>query len=428
MIITRPEGGSGAFDFAAVDLVDPTTYTHGDPHAVWDAMRRHDPVCWHPVGDDLGFWSITKYEDASWVLRDHTVFTSQRGTLLNLLGKDDPAGGRQMAATDPPRHTRMREPLQRALTIKSVEKSAERIRQEVRRLLSPALTGKPFDFAETVTQLPMAVTGMLMGLPPEDWPLLTRLTVMSIAPDDPEFTVNGDAEATLQLAHRELFAYFSDIVRHRQSELDDGLISLLLTMEVDGRKLSLGEILSNCYSLLLGANVTTPYVPTAAFAELMGTSLLEEWLTTPELVGSGTEEALRWASPANHFMRYAVKDVTLRGKTIRSGDAVVVWLGSANRDEEAFPDPFRFDLRRRPNRHIAFGSGAHYCVGHTVARVSLRILFEELLTGFSSVESAGPVEHLSSNFVAGIKHMPVTAALKPEAEPLFAAARTEPVR
>ncbi|WIX93026.1 cytochrome P450 [Amycolatopsis sp. DG1A-15b] len=407
--------GDNTIDLDAVDLVDPRTYSEGDPHPIWAEMRRREPVRWHPVGSDLGFWSVTTYEHGSWVLRDHETFTSQRGTLLNLLGKDDPAGGQQMAATDPPKHTRMREPLQRALTIKSVERSGDQIRAQVRRLLEPAKSGEPFDLAQAVTRLPMAVTGMLMGLPEEDWPRLTQLTLMSIAPDDPEFNEGADTQTALQRAHRELFAYFAEIVRARQKNPGgDDLISLLLTIDVEGRTMGLGEVLANCYSLLLGANVTTPYVPTAALDAVIGTPLLHEVL---ESANTGTilttvEEALRWASPANHFMRHAVRDVDLGGRQVRSGDAVVVWLGSANRDETAFEDPFTFNPRRKPNRHIAFGVGGHYCVGHTVARVTLRALFDEIVSTFADLDHAGEVEHLSSNFVAGIKHMPVIAKVR----------------
>lgn len=421
MRLTRPLDTSG-IDLARVDLVDPLTHSDGDPHAVWHAMRERDPVRWQAVGDDLGFWSVTRFPDADVVMRDHTRFTSERGTLLNLLGKGDPAGGRQMAATDPPRHTGMREPMQRALAIKNVERYRDRIRQQVRTLLAPLASGEPYDFAEAMTALPMAVTGTMMDLPPADWAGLTRLTTMAIAPDDPEFTIDGRPQATLETAHRELFAYFQDIVRERHGDAGDDLISVLLGMEINGRRLGPGEILSNCYSLLLGANVTTPYVPTAAVAEMAGGSLLADWLAHPELLGTGVDEALRWASPANHFMRHALVDVELGGRTIRAGDAAVVWLGSANRDQTVFPDPYTFDLRRKPNRHIAFGIGPHYCVGHTVARVSIRVLFEELLGSVEEVEQVGPAEHLRSNFVAGIKHLPIVAKLRPRAGSALAAA------
>ncbi len=396
----------------AVDLTDSVLHGEGDPHAIWFAMRQRDPVHWQDVGDTLGFWSVTKFDDASLVLRDHVHFTSQRGTMLFLLGKEDPARGRQMAATDPPRHDRMREPMQRALTNKQVERYRDAVTAEIRRVLEPALTQEPFDFAEAMMALPMASAGTMMALPRADWPRLTRLTSMSIAPDDPEFTEPAGPKATLEIAHRELFAYFHDILKERRAKLGDDLISLLLEMEVDGRRLETGAILSNCYSLILGANVTTPYVPTGAIGEIMGTPLWDDWRSHPELLGPGLDEALRWASPANHFMRYALADTELRGKQIRAGDAVVAWLGSANRDEEAFADPFRFDIRRKRNRHIAFGSGAHYCVGHTVARMTLRILFTEMFATFDEFSPAGEVSHLHSNFVAGIKHMPLVAKLR----------------
>lgn len=402
-------------DRHAVDLTDPLLFAHGDPHAVWEDMRAHAPVHWQQVDDTLGFWSVTRFEDADLVLRDHTLFTSQRGTMLFLLGKDDPARGRQMAATDPPRHTRMRAPMQRALTNKRVEKYSDAVTAEVHRLLAPALGGERFDFAEAMMALPMATAGTMMGLPREDWPHLTRLTTMSIAPEDPEFGGPDGVDETLQGAHRELFAYFHDILRERRRHLGDDLVSLLLDMEIDGSRLETGAVLSNCYSLILGANVTTPFVPTGAMAEVVGTGVWDEWRADPKLLNTGLDEALRWASPTNHFMRYALQDVELRGEKIRAGDAVVVWLGAANRDAEAFADPFTFDIRRKPNRHLAFGSGPHYCVGHTVARMSLKILFTELFQTFESFEFAGGIEHLHSNFVAGIKHMPMAGRVRRDA-------------
>ncbi|MFH9364182.1 cytochrome P450 [Streptomyces anulatus] len=405
----------GEIDLDAVDLTASSLYAHSDPHAVWDAMREHAPVHWQQVDDTLGFWSVTKFEDADLVLRDHTLFTSQRGTMLFLLGKDDPARGRQMAATDPPRHTRMRGPMQHALTNKRVERYSDAVTAEVRALLAPALGEERFDFAEAMMALPMATAGTMMGLPREDWARLTRLTTMSIAPEDPEFAGPDGVNETLQAAHRELFAYFHDLLRERRGNLGDDLVSLLLDMEIDGRRLETGAILSNCYSLILGANVTTPFVPTGAMAEIVGTGVWDEWRADPKLLNTGLDEALRWSSPANHFMRYALQDVELRGRKIRAGDAVVVWLGAANRDAEAFTDPFTFDIRRKPNRHVAFGSGPHYCVGHTVARMSLKILFTELFQTFESFELDGEIEHLHSNFVAGIKHLPLVARLRGDA-------------
>ncbi|GAB3147814.1 cytochrome P450 [Micromonospora sonneratiae] len=396
----------------APNLVDPTVHSDGDPHQIWRALRRHDPVSWHDVGDGLGFWSVTRYGDSDLVLRDYATFTSERGTMIDLLGTDDPAGGSQLAVTDPPRHSVMREPLQRALTVRAVERSKHVIRRQIVRLLRPLADGATFDFADAMLAMPMAVTGILMGLPPSDWDRLTRLTTVCIAPDDPEYRHPRGRRYTLEAAHRELFAYFQDIVEERDRNHGDDLISVLLQTRFDGRRMSQGEIVSNCYSMLLGANVTTPHAPNFAMDHLMGTPYLDDWVANPGLIRSGVEEALRWASPITYFMRYATRDVVLSGTQIHAGDAVVVWIASANRDEEVFADPFTFDIRRRPNRHIAFGAGAHHCVGHSVARVTLRLLFTELFGNFTDFAPAGPAQRLASNFVSGYKHLPMTARKK----------------
>ncbi|MEV7780726.1 cytochrome P450 [Kitasatospora sp. NPDC088351] len=391
-----------------VDLIDPGLYHRGGAHELWRRLRRDAPVSRQAAGD-LGYWSVVGYAEANRVLRDHEAFTSEQGTLLNLLGKGDPAGGRQMAVTDPPQHSRLRGPLQQALSIRTVENDREAVRAVVVELLRPLADGGPFDFAAAMAAMPMAVIGTMMALPEQDWPRLVRLTHACIAADDPEFQLAAGPQATLVTAHRELFAYFQDVVTRRRRSPGDDLISVLLTMELDGRRLSPGEIVSNCYSLLLGAAVTTAQPPNAAMAELAGTAVLDDWAAHPELLNGGVEEALRWASPTQHFMRHTTRDVEVRGVPIPAGDAVVVWLASANRDETVFADPDTFDIRRRPNKHIAFGVGAHYCIGHTVARVTLRILFTELLGRFTGFELAGTPRRMRSNIIAGFTHLPITA-------------------
>jgi cytochrome P450 len=400
------------------DLADPSLYSDGDPQTIFSELRKRNPVSWRQSTSGPGFWAVTKYKDADFVLRDHTAFTSERGTLLNILGIEDPAGGKQMAVTDPPKHTRMREPLQRTLSIKAVEAHRETIRELVVKLIEPLADGGVFDFAEAMLAMPMAVTGMLMGLPVVDWPYLTRLTTTAIAPDDDEYQRPAGSAATLAAAHRELFAYFQDIVHQHRGNPGNDLISFLIGLDLDGRRISLGEIMSNCYSLLLGANVTTPHVASSAMATQTNTGVFADWAAHPDLTVRGTEEALRWASPANHFMRYATQDVTLHNKLVKAGDAVVVWLGSANRDEDVFTDPFVFDIRRKPNRHVAFGVGPHYCVGHTVAKVTLRLLFGELLSRYSDFQLAGPSSLLKSNFIAGYKHLPIVAKVRPQRGPV----------
>ncbi|MBK0376418.1 cytochrome P450 [Streptomyces sp. RB110-1] len=394
---------------ATADLVDPWLYSDGDAHAVWRGMRAQETLTRQEVDDKRGFWNIVGFDDADHVLRDTAAFTSERGTMLDLLGTDDPAGGKQLAVTDPPRHTEMQTRLKKALAVKAVERQKDMIRPLVVDLIAPLGDGGTFDFAEAMLAMPMSVTGTMMDLPRADWSWLSRLTTICIAADDPEYQDAGGKAATLERAHRDLFAYFQDLLRFRRRNLGDDLLSVLISTEFEGRHMDPGEIVANCYSLLLGANVTTPHSPNYVMAEFIDKGVLEDWAAHPELNASATEEALRWASPVNHFLRYATRDVEVRNTRISAGDAVVVWLGSANRDEAAFPDAGTFDIRRRPNKHIAFGIGPHYCIGHSVARITLRILFEELLTRFEDFQPAGRPERLASNFVSGWKHVPVTA-------------------
>ncbi|GLW90350.1 cytochrome P450 [Actinokineospora globicatena] len=419
MRLTVPSGLPDA-DLTAVDLFDPELYATGDPHPLWLAMRERAPVLRQTLPDGRGFASVTRHADVRAVLRDHTRFTSRRGTLLSILGSDDPAGDKMMAASDPPVHTRMRLPLNSVLSFAALRSREPGIRDVVRRLLAPLAAGEPWDLAVAGAGFPMAFTGALMGLPEADWPELTRLTTMAVAPQDPMFGAEAD-DGSLVAAHHELFEYFAGQVQAR-GERDD-LVGFLKRMDAGGRPLRLDEIVYNCYSLLLGANVTTPHAIAGTVQGFI--DFPDEYPRLdgdPDRTTLAIEEGLRWASPANHFMRYAVADTELSGEPVRAGEAVVAWLGSANRDERVFDDPYRFDVARRPNRHVAFGTGVHYCVGAPLARVALRSLFGEVVDLVERFHPAGPPEHLKSNFVAGVRSMPVTAELRPGAADLLATA------
>ncbi|MEV5892537.1 cytochrome P450 [Nonomuraea fuscirosea] len=403
------------FQGGVPNLADPGLFRDGDPHAIWRHQRQTEPVSRQYTAEGLGFWSVSRYADVDLVLRDHEVFTSEQGTMLLLLGRGDPAGGRQMTVTDPPRHGELRDPVQRALRAKPIEARSEQMREAIVELLAPLADGGTYDLAAYMARVPMAVIGSIMALPRADWPRLAELSLATVAPADPALGWEGDAESVLNDAHRELFAYFVELVGHRHNHPGDDLVSLLLGMTRDGRPLTMGEIVSNCYGLLVGANATTGQVVLNTLADTMGTAALAEWAESPGLLFSGVEEALRWATPTLHFMRHARTDVKLGGRLIRAGDAVVVWLGSANRDEDVFTDPYTFDVRRRPNRHLTFGSGPHYCVGHSVARVALRLLFAELFTRYHDFAPAGPAVRLYSNIISGWTRMPITARVRPPA-------------
>ena len=399
----------------SADLIDPGLYSGGGACAVWDRLRGLARLSWSQAGD-TGFWSAVKYQDADRVLRDTVPFTSERGTMVDLLGADDPVGGQQLAATDPPQHTKMSAHLKKAMAVKAVDRRRYMIRKLVLELILPIGDGGVFDFGQAMMAMPMSVTGMMMDLPRPDWQRLNRLTTMCVAADDPEYSEPRGKAATMRMAHHELFAYFLDLARHRRDHLGDDLISVLITSRFDDRYMSAGEVVSNCYSLLLGANVTTPHGPNFVMAEFAETDVLADWAAHPEVDGTAMEESLRWASPVNHLLRYATRDVVIRDTPIAAGEAVVVWPGAADRDEEAFPGAAAFDIRRKPNKHLAFGIGPHYCIGHSVARIGLRILYRELLSRFEEFRLAGPPERLRSTFVSGYKHVPITA--RPRRKPV----------
>ena len=380
------------------DLADPGVFAAGGQHDAWRDLREHAPVHRHP----RGFWSVTGYADVDRILHDHASFTSERGTLLNLLGKPDPASRRQLAATDPPVHERMRAPLQRVMGARAAKPSTPRVRAAIRELLAPGADGEAFDLAGAMRALPLALIGPLLGLPAQDWPRLMRLVMAASAEEDPEFQLAGDALATLERAHRELFGYFLDLVRHRTRTPGDDLVSLMLTV------MDPAATVSNCYSLLLGAGVTLPNVPVAAVLELAGKPAYHRFASDPGLLAGGVEEALRWAAPASHFMRHATRPVTLSGLAIPAGDAVVAWIGSANRDAAVFADPDVFDPARSPNRHLAFGAGHHYCIGSHHARLALRLAFAELFAMFEEIAVIGEPIRVRSTFLSGFTCLTVS--------------------
>ncbi|MFI9764399.1 cytochrome P450 [Streptomyces sp. NPDC051963] len=399
-------------DLDGVDLFDLDLYTSGDPHPIWDVMRAKAPLHHQVLPGGRQFWSVTRYEDVRRVLSDHKEFTSERGTVPTHLGEDDAAAGVLMTSTDPPRHTEVRRPLGSKLTARAVKSWEDRIRGTIVRFLEPALDGETFDLAEKALLLPAMVTGPLLGIPEKDWEELVQLTAMVTAPSDPHFLVGNEA-ATLAISHHELVTYVKDWVRTRRAAggEDDSLLHHLMSVRPGGAPLTDEEIALDGYSILLGANVTTPHTVSGTVQALIEhPEQFEKAAADLSLVPNLVEEGLRWTSAACNFMRYAVDDVDIAGGTIPARGAVVAWIGSANRDESQFPDPHTFDITRdNAKRQAAFGFGPHFCIGAPLARMTLRIFFEELLQRFGSIESAGEPQHLRSYFIAGMTHLPIVA-------------------
>ncbi|WKX71570.1 cytochrome P450 [Streptomyces sp. XD-27] len=405
-------GPARDIDLDRVDLFDLDLYSYGDPHPIWDVMREKAPLHHQVLPDGREFWSVTRYEDVCRVLGDHREFTSERGTTPTHVGVDDPAAGVLLTSTDPPRHTEVRRPIGAKLTARAVKSWEDSIRRTIVRFLEPALDGETFDLAEKALLLPAMVTGPLLGIPEKDWAELVQLTAMVTAPSDPHFKQGSEA-ATLAISHHELLTYVKEWVKTRRADgrEDDSLLHHLMSVRPGGAPLTDEEIALDGYSILLGANVTTPHTVSGTVQALIERpEQFAKAQADPTLVPNLVEEGLRWTSAACNFMRYAVDDVQIGGGTIPARAAVVAWIGSANRDESQFPDPHQFDITRDgAKRQVAFGFGPHFCIGAPLARLTLRVFFEELLQRFASIELAGEPQHLRSYFIAGMTHLPIVA-------------------
>jgi cytochrome P450 len=391
-----------------IDLADAALYTSGEPHLVLQTLRKECPVFWQEQPGKQGFWAVTRRADVYRVLAEHQVFTSEQGTAIAMLGAPDPAAGLMMQSSDPPRHQHFREQLNERFSVRAAHSYREEIRAFVRQAIAPALDEEIWDAAKSFTRLPMAVAAMMMKLPETDVDPLLRLAFASLAPMDPHYS-SGSGKVTAIFAHYDIIEYFRKSIAERQNNLSGDLLSHLITVEINGSRMTEEELLLNCLSLLLGAVVTTSQAISATLISLAETHGGEgRW---PEVahVRTAAEEALRWSSPVTHFMRCARHDTEIRGTRIRAGDAVTAWIASANRDEDTFEEPYKLDLNRFPNRHIAFGSGPHRCLGANLARMMLQESLDELIASIDSFELAGEPCHLVSNEVAGIVELPVRA-------------------
>ncbi|MEU6575131.1 cytochrome P450 [Streptomyces sp. NPDC046805] len=409
-------GGPAPEDDPGPDLSDPEFFGTGDPHPVWTRLRAHDPVhrqC--PVGGKPEFWAVTRYAEVSRVLARHGEFTAARGNILTTLGQSDIAGGKMLAVTDPPLQKRLKEPLVPHLARQAVREFEPALRELSRRLLSAGARQDTWDFAAQAAFYPIAIGGLLLGIPEDSWNRLKHFTYAAVAESDPDYAGQGASRsAVLNRAHSEIFLHFhSEVTRPGRADADD-LIGVLLRAAPDGEPLSREEVILNAYSLLIGATVTTSHAASGGLLALLeNPGEYARWLETGDTTAL-VEEILRWTSPANHALRHTTSQVRLDDTDVGAGEPVTAWLGSANRDERVFPDPFRFSVDRYPNRHIAFGVGAHRCIGAHMARLALTVLFEEIARNFEQFELAGEPRHLHSTFIAGIKNLPVRTVLRPE--------------
>ena len=414
---------------ADADIVDPDAFVHGFPHAAFRRLRDTDPVSWHDEHDGgKGFWAITRYADLLEVSRNVEVFSNAEGITLEEMDPDDFAARRNMLEYDPPEHTRYRRLVSKPFSRREVYAYESAIRMLAREVVEEARAlGTEFDYVDRIAkQLPMRMLGRLLGVPDTDGDWLVERGDALLGNFDPEMTdtplglTNTDEFKHIPFrspAALDLYRYAEEQAEMRRATPTDDVITRLLAPTIDGEQLTELEF-KNFFVLLVSAgNDTTRYTMTAGLKALAErpnqlAELRDSIIAGDQtLITSAVEEILRWGTVTMHFRRTATRDTEMHGKQIRRGDKVVIWFSSADYDERQFPDPFRFDIHRTPNDHVAFGRlSPHLCLGAQLARMELKVLFEELLPRLSDVQLAGATERLRSNFICGIKRMPVKVA------------------
>jgi cytochrome P450 len=384
---------------------------------LWTRLRGEAPVAWHRgVNGGPGFWMITKYQDLVRISRDPNTFLSGRGVTMPAGpevtgGADAYMNGRIMLMTDPPTHTKLRSLVNKGFTPRRVAAMESHIRDLVGEILGEVLDRGECDFVTDVAaKLPVAVICELMGIPRDGWELMFDITNRMIGADDPEYQSEGEDRGTTgQRAQQEMFAYFYQMLAQRKERRANDLMSLLIDAEIDGEKLSEMDILLFSLLLVVAGNETTRNATSGGLLALLEhPEEHRRLLADRALLPSAIEEMLRWVSPVMHFSRYCAADTSVRDQPVKAGERVVMFYPSVNRDEDVFEEPFRFDVTRTPNDHLAFGIGEHFCLGANLARLEMRVLFEELLWKVPNIRLAGDIHRLRSNLISGIKHMPVS--------------------
>ena len=404
-----------------VDITSHDTFVEGVPHETFKWLRANDPVHWTEETDGgRGFWSVTRYDDVLNVSRNSEIFSSRLGIRLEDMDDEETEARRTLMEMDAPEHTQLRRLVSRPFSPKSVAEYEDSVREIAVEIIEKLRGQEEFDFVQAVSrELPMRMLGRLLGLPAEDLDWLVQRGDALIGNSDPEFTDyvvdKVDTSAYAKLPFRspvslELFEYAAQALEDRRITPTMDILSKLLEPTVDGESLD-DLALKNFFTLMVAAgNDTTRYSITHALTELAERQELWNAIPTMDSAEKKTfvDEMLRRSSVTMHFRRTVTEDTELGGKQLKKGDKVVMWFISANYDENHWGDPYEFDSLRSPNQHVAFGlQSPHLCLGAHLARLEMRVIFEEMAKRWTKVEIVGKPERFRSNFISGIKYLPV---------------------
>jgi cytochrome P450 len=400
-------------DEAAKLLADPMTYTDESRlHAALTHLRANAPVSWVDVPNYRPFWAITKHADIMDIERNNLLFTNWPRPVLTTAEGDEQAaavGVRTLIHLDDPQHRVVRAigadwfrpKAMRALKVRVDELAKIYVDKMVE-------AGPECDFAQQVAvNYPLYVILSLLGLPEDDFPRMLKLTQELFGSDDSEFKRGSTAEEQLPVL-LDMFQYFNAVTASRREHPTEDLASAIANACVDGQPLS--DIDTVSYYLIVataGHDTTSATISGGLHALIENPDQLSRLRDDPGLMPQATEEMIRWVTPVKQFMRTAAEDTVVRGIPIAAGQSVLLSYVSANRDEDVFDDPFRFDVGRDPNKQLAFGYGVHFCMGAALARMEVSSFFSELIPRLKSIELTGDPQFVATTFVGGLKHLPV---------------------
>jgi cytochrome P450 len=416
--------GSATVGLEDVDLTDLSLFAHGFPHEVFSRLRAEDPVWWHEptahTPDGVGFWVVSRHAEMQAMVSDAETFSSERapgasggGTLI----EDLPFGfasGVLLNMMDDPRHQRIRRLVTPAVAPRALAVLEPELRARASSILDAVAARGRCDFLlDVAVELPLQAIAMLMGVPEEDRHQLMAWTNATLTYDDRELGARSPASERAAAA---MAGYGTALVDRKRRHGGDDIMATVATATLEGAGGD-DEALSDLELLMFFNLLIAAGSETTRNAIALGTAALidhpEQWdllRAHSEALPGAVEEILRWSSPTLYNRRTATRHVEAAGARIAAGDKVTLWWASANRDEDVFADPFVFDVRRSPNPHLAFGYRSHFCLGANLARMELRLIFREILSRIPDMRQAGEAQFLRSNFIGGIKHLPVAYA------------------
>ena len=407
------------------DLIEPASYGEsGPPHETWTKLRAKSPVHRCEPSNYPPFWAITRHSDIRRISRDPETFLSYPGITLQrkdiVLDREEGLGAmRTIIEMDPPQHRSYRKvasPFFTPRAMKHIDAIVDDSAKKVIAELAAEDGEGECDFAmEVAVKHPLRILSTILGVPREKEPRILELTNQLFAPEDEEIGLVGldgqsdiDPQAAILKLGLELYQLFEPIIADRRAKPRDDLASLLANGQVDGEAMGPMETLGYYLITFTAGHDTTKNALAGGMHQLIANpDEFAKLKQDPDLIPTAVEEAVRWASPVNYMKRTAARDAVVNGQKISTGDEVILFYASGNRDEEVFDAPFEFRADRNPNPHIGFGHGEHFCLGAHLARRSQRALLRELTTRLEHVELAGEPEWIKSSFVVGLKHLPV---------------------